>query len=93
MAYADQKMSGGKMVAIFIVVLIHAALGLPPELSQVGVHHAYLDVQALSSMAGRQLPFFSLLVPFWLIAAQAGWRGMVAVWPACCVIPSAGSMH
>ena len=27
--------------------LIHAALGLPPELSQVGVHHAYLDVQAL----------------------------------------------
>ena len=27
MAYADQKMSGGKMVAIFIVVLIHAALG------------------------------------------------------------------
>jgi len=42
-----------------------------------------LDVQLLSSMVGRQLPFFSLLVPFWLIAAQAGWRGMVAVWPAC----------
>jgi lactate permease len=44
-----------------------------------------LDVQALSSMAGRQLPFFSLLVPFWLIAAQSGWRGMMAVWPACLV--------
>jgi lactate permease len=44
-----------------------------------------LDVQLLSSMAGRQLPFFSLLVPFWLIAAQSGWRGMVAVWPACLV--------
>jgi len=27
MAYADQKMSGGKMVAIVIVVLIHAVLG------------------------------------------------------------------
>lgn len=27
--------------------LIHAALGLPSELSQVGVHHAYLNVQAL----------------------------------------------
>lgn len=44
-----------------------------------------LDLQALSAMVGRQLPFFSLLVPFWLVAAQAGWRGMVAVWPACLV--------
>jgi lactate permease len=31
------------------------------------------------------LPFFSLIVPFWLVAAQAGWRGMIAVWPACLV--------
>lgn len=44
-----------------------------------------LDLQLLSSMVGRQLPFFSLLVPFWLVAAQVGWRGMVAVWPACFV--------
>lgn len=44
-----------------------------------------LDLQMLSSMVGRQLPFFSLIVPFWLIAAQAGWRGMLAVWPACLV--------
>ena len=44
-----------------------------------------LDLQLLSSMVGRQLPVFSLIVPFWLIAAQAGWRGMVAVWPACLV--------
>ena len=44
-----------------------------------------LDLQLLTSMVGRQLPFFSLLVPFWLIAAQAGWRGMMAVWPACLV--------
>lgn len=42
-----------------------------------------LDLLQLSAMVGRQLPFFSLLVPFWLVAAQAGWRGMVAVWPAC----------
>ena len=27
MAYVDQKMSGGKIVAIVIVALIHAALG------------------------------------------------------------------
>jgi lactate permease len=44
-----------------------------------------LDVYALSSMVGRQLPVFSLIVPFWLVAAQVGWRGMVEVWPACLV--------
>jgi lactate permease len=44
-----------------------------------------LDVNALSAMVGRQLPFFSVLVPFWLIWAFAGWRGMVAIWPAILV--------
>jgi lactate permease len=44
-----------------------------------------LDLNLLSAMVGRQLPFFSLLVPFWLIWAQVGWRGMVGVWPACLV--------
>lgn len=44
-----------------------------------------LDVLQLSAMVGRQLPFFSLVVPFWLVAAQVGWRGMVQVWPACLV--------
>jgi lactate permease len=42
-----------------------------------------LDIHLLSAMVGRQLPIFSLIVPFWLIAAQSGWRGMIAVWPAC----------
>jgi len=44
-----------------------------------------LDLMKLSAMVGRQLPIFSLLVPFWLVAAQVGWRGMLAVWPACFV--------
>src|SRR5688572_12924782 len=44
-----------------------------------------LDLLQLSAMVGRQLPFFSLLVPFWLVAAQVGLRGMMAVWPACLV--------
>ncbi|WP_461782608.1 L-lactate permease [Prosthecobacter sp.] len=44
-----------------------------------------LDLMKLSAMVGRQLPVFSLIVPFWLVAAQVGWRGMVAVWPACFV--------
>ena len=36
-------------------------------------------------MVGRQLPFFSLIVPFWLIWAFAGFRGMLEVWPAVLV--------
>ncbi len=44
-----------------------------------------LDVNALSAMVGRQLPFFSLIVPFWLIWAFAGFRGMLAIWPAILV--------
>ncbi len=34
-----------------------------------------LDLGSLSAMIGRQLPFFSVIVPFWLIAAYAGFRG------------------
>jgi lactate permease len=41
-----------------------------------------LDLHELSAMVGRQLPFFSVIVPFWLIAAFAGWRGMLEIWPA-----------
>jgi len=44
-----------------------------------------LDEMALSAMAGRQLPFFSVLVPFWLIWAFAGWKGMKEIWPAILV--------
>jgi lactate permease len=44
-----------------------------------------LDPIALGAMAGRQLPFFSLLVPFWLIWVFAGWRGMMQIWPAILV--------
>src|SRR6195256_2541733 len=44
-----------------------------------------LDPYLLGAMVGRQLPFFSLIVPAWLIWAFAGWRGMVQVWPAILV--------
>lgn len=44
-----------------------------------------IDPFLLGAMVGRQLPFFSLIVPFWLIWAFAGWRGMLAVWPAALV--------
>jgi glycolate permease/lactate permease len=38
--------------------------------------------RALSSMVGRQLPFFSVLVPAYLVVLLAGWRRMVEVLPA-----------
>ena len=37
---------------------------------------------ALSSMVGRQLPIFSILIPGFLIVVLAGWKRMVEVLPA-----------
>jgi lactate permease len=44
-----------------------------------------LDENTLSAMVGRQLPFFSLIVPFWVVWAMAGFNDMIEVWPACLV--------
>jgi lactate permease len=58
------------------------ALGTPViTLAKV---HGY-DLMEVTAMIGRQLPFFSLLVPFWLIWAFAGRKAMMEVWPAILV--------
>ena len=58
------------------------ALGTPViTLAKV---HGY-DLMEVTAMIGRQLPFFSLLVPFWLIWAFAGRRAMLEIWPAILV--------
>jgi len=44
-----------------------------------------LDPYLLGAMVGRQLPFFSLIVPFWLIWVFAGFKGMKEIWPAILV--------
>ena len=44
-----------------------------------------LDPYILGAMVGRQLPIFSLIVPFWVVWAFAGWKGMKDVWPAILV--------
>ncbi|MBN2409056.1 MAG: L-lactate permease [Candidatus Aminicenantes bacterium] len=44
-----------------------------------------LSLQDLSAQTGRILPFFSIIVPFWLVWAYAGWRGMREIWPALLV--------
>lgn len=48
-----------------------------------------LDEMALSQVAGRQLPLFSLIVPVWLVAIMSGWRGVRGCWPA--ILVSGGS--
>jgi lactate permease len=44
-----------------------------------------LNELELSAMAGRQLPFFSLIVPVWLVWTMAGWRATLEIWPALLV--------
>jgi lactate permease len=39
-----------------------------------------LDLNDLSAMVGRQLPFFSLILPFWLIVAYSGWKSVKELW-------------
>ena len=40
---------------------------------------------ALSAMVGRQLPFFSVIIPAYLVVLLSGWRGMLGVFPAVLV--------
>lgn len=56
------------------------ALGTP-LIALAGVTN--LPLLDLSAMVGRQLPIFSVIIPFWMIWAMVGWRGMREVWPAC----------
>jgi lactate permease len=39
----------------------------------------------LGAQVGRILPFFSVLVPFWLVWAYAGYKGMKEIWPAVAI--------
>src|SRR6195256_606504 len=60
----------------------YGALGTPiAGLAQVTGFDPYI----LGAMVGRQLPVFSLIVPFWVVWAFAGWKGMKDVWPAILV--------
>ena len=62
--------------------VVYGALGTP--IITMAKVHGY-DLMAISGMVGRQLPFFSFLVPFWLIWAFAGRKAMMQIWPAILV--------
>lgn len=48
-----------------------------------------LDSFQIGQMAGRQLPFLTMIVLFWIMAIMDGWRGVKETWPA--VIVAGGS--
>src|ERR1700758_925509 len=81
LGFSPRAASGLSLIANTAPVA-YGALGTPIQgLASV----TGLDPYLLGAMVGRQLPFFSLIVPFWVVWAFAGWRGMLGVWPAILV--------
>ncbi|OGD28882.1 MAG: lactate permease [Candidatus Aminicenantes bacterium RBG_19FT_COMBO_65_30] len=81
LGFAPLAASGLSLIANTAPVAF-GALGTP-IVALAGV--TGLDIRELSAMVGRQLPFFSLLIPFWLVWAFCGFRKMREVWPALVV--------
>jgi len=81
LGFAPLAASGLSLIANTAPVAF-GALGTP-IVALAGV--TGLDLRELSAMVGRQLPFFSVIVPFWLVWAYCGFRKMKEVWPALVV--------
>jgi len=81
LGFAPLAASGLSLIANTAPVAF-GALGTP-IVALAGV--TGLDVRQLSAMVGRQLPFFSLIIPFWLVWAFCGFKKMKEVWPALVV--------
>ncbi len=47
-----------------------------------------LPAATVAAMVGRQLPFFALLLPFYVIALYGGWRSIRSLWPVLLVAGS-----
>jgi lactate permease len=58
------------------------ALGVPITVLGAVTH---LSPDLLAKMVGRQLPFFALLLPFYVIGVYAGFRNMLKIWPVLLV--------
>ncbi len=81
LGFAPLAASGLSLIANTAPVAF-GALGTP-IVALAGVTE--IDVRQLSAMVGRQLPFFSLIIPFWLVWAFCGFKKMKEVWPALVV--------
>ncbi|MGF6968248.1 lactate permease [Paraburkholderia sp. WC7.3g] len=58
------------------------ALGVPITVLGAVTH---LPSDTLAKMVGRQLPFFAVLLPFYVIGVYAGFRNMLRIWPVLLV--------
>jgi lactate permease len=81
LGFAPLAASGLSLIANTAPVAF-GALGTP-IVALAGV--TGIDVRQLSAMVGRQLPVFSVIIPFWLVWAYCGFRKMKEVWPALVV--------
>jgi len=81
LGFAPLAASGLSLIANTAPVAF-GALGTP-IVALAGV--TGLDIRQLSAMVGRQLPFFSLIIPFWLVWAFCGFKKTKEVWPALAV--------
>ncbi len=46
---------------------------------------ADLKAEAISTMAGHQLPILSFIVPLWMVRCMCSWRQTLEIWPALLV--------
>ena len=67
---------------VLLIGFSFGALGVP---ILVAGQVTGIDPFDIGAMAGRQLPFLSVLVPFWLVAMMDGWKGVKETWPAALV--------
>ena len=81
LGFAPLEASGLSLIANTAPVAF-GALGTP-LVALAGV--TGLPLLSLSSMVGRQLSVFALVIPFWLMFAFAGIKGALEVWPALLV--------
>jgi lactate permease len=58
------------------------AIGIPIV---VGAQVSGVDMMALSKMVGRQLPFFSIIIPIYMSVIMAGWKKTLEIWPVLLV--------
>lgn len=63
----------------------YGGLGTPIIVLNSVTHNTDEYLLQLSAMVGRQLPFFSVIVPFWLVITFCGFKRAMAIWPAILV--------
>jgi lactate permease len=63
------------------------AIGIPIV---VAAKVSGLPLMHISSMVGRQLPFFAIVVPLWLVVAMSGWKSAMEVFLAILVSNKSG---